>query len=450
MQILSNILAFLFAVGVIVFVHEAGHHLVAKAFGVRVVTFSLGFGQRLWGFRRGGTDYRISLIPLGGYVHFGGQDPSETTGEPGDFLSKPRWQRILILAAGPIMNVLLAVILVAVVFMVGTRLGNQTDLPPVVGGVAEGSPAQAAGLAAGDRIVRIDGAAVSNWQQVSMALLTSPEQPVEVVYEHDGVERRTVVTPLALPKYELGEAGVFPAVPARVARVVAGSPAARAGLRFGDALLRVGDQPIGERDEFARYVEPRAGKPVEITIERNGSKRVVTVVPEADEEGKGRVGIFIDRFHYQRFPPLEALAASVRYNAETTAQIFQFLGKIFERRISAQSALGGPIEIAAFSGAAARSRFRDLLFFMALISLNLFILNLLPIPVLDGGQIAILAVESTLRRDLSVRMKERMTQVGLVIIVMIMAMALAFDLAKNLPWRSPETPVGERAPSPNE
>jgi regulator of sigma E protease len=442
-QIVSNTLAFLVTVGVVVFVHELGHHLVAKAFGVRVLTFSLGFGRRLWGFRRRGTDYRVSLIPLGGYVHFGGQDPAEATGEPGDYLSKPRWQRVLILVAGPAMNVVLAIALVAIVFMLGTRLGSQTDLPAVVGGVAENFPAAAAGLAAGDRLVSIDGQPVANWQEVSMAFLTSPERPVEVVFRRGDDERTTTVTPIALPKYELGEAGVYPAVPARVARVVPKSAAARAGLRFGDAIVRVGEEPVGDRDDFARYVEPRAGEAVVVTIERNGRERELSIVPEADEEGKGRVGVYIDRFHFQRFGPVEALAASVRHNVETTVQIFEFVGKIFERRISAQSALGGPIEIAAFSGAAARSRFRDLLFFMALISLNLCLLNMLPIPILDGGQISILLVESTLRRDLSVQMKERMTQVGLVLIVMIMAMALYFDAVKNLPVRSPEAPVEE-------
>lgn len=432
MQILSNILAFLFVVGVIIFVHELGHLLVAKAFGVRVLTFSLGFGRRIWGFKRAGTDYRVSVVPLGGYVSFAGQDPAEAQGQPGDYLSKPRWQRVLILLAGPLMNVVLAVALVAIVFMLGTDMVNQKDLSTEIGAVPDGSPAFTAGLRAGDRILSLDREEVTDWQQVSMMMLTSPERPVEVTYERQGQVFDTIVTPAKIPKYELGDAGLWPAGAPGVAGVVEDSPAAGAGFAYGDILRSVDGRPISTIEEFIGAVRPLAGQEAEIVVERAGEAIALRVVPQ-DVEGRGQIGIYPGLFHFQRHPPVEALVRAVRYNIDTTVQIFTFVGKIFERRISAASAVGGPIEIAVFSGAAARSGFKDLLLLMALISLNLFLLNMLPIPILDGGQIGILLIEGTLRRDLSLQLKERMIQVGLVVIVMLMAMALYFDLVKNLP-----------------
>jgi regulator of sigma E protease len=217
-----------------------------------------------------------------------------------------------------------------------------------------------------------------------------------------------------------------------VSRVLRGRPAADAGFRYGDALLAVDGRPIASASEFSDYVAPRANQSIEVQVDRNGDLRHLRVVP-AEVDGEGLIGIEIRSFHYQRYGPIRALGAAWSYNVDTTRQIFSFLGKIFERRIAAHSALGGPIEIAAISGAAARSGYRDLANLMAIISLNLFILNLLPVPILDGGQILVLLIESTLRRDFSLPVKERMTQVGLVMIVMLMVMALYFDLMKNLP-----------------
>ncbi len=441
MQVLSNILAFLFAAGVVIFVHEAGHYLVAKACGVKVLTFSLGFGSRIWGFRRGDTDYRLSVVPLGGYVAFAGQDPAQPSDDPGAFVNHPRWQRILILFAGPLMNVVLAILVVAGVYVAGTEIPDQRDVPTEIGWIGDGSPAQQAGLAVGDRIVALDGQAAADWQQVAMTLLTSPERAVTVRYLRGGEERETVLTPRRMPKYEFGDHGMWPAAPPRIAWVERGSPALRAGFRYGDALRAVDGLPIAAIDEFSAYVSARAGQTVRVEIERDSKPVTIAVVPR-DVEGRGLIGVALREFHYKRLGPAAALAASARYNLDTARDIFGFVGKIFQRRISARSALGGPIEIAAISGAAARSGFRELLLFTALISLNLCILNLAPVPVLDGGQIGLLAVECVLRRDLSLGLKERMTQVGLVLIVLLMAFALYSDLVKNLPG------LGAKPPSP--
>jgi regulator of sigma E protease len=428
---LSNVLAFLFAVGIIIFVHELGHYLVGRFFGVRVLVFSLGFGNRIWGFKRGDTDFRVAMIPLGGYVLFDGQDPTLEPQE-GDFLSKPRWQRILIYLAGPLMNVALAVVLVAGVFMNGTEMGNRRDLTTEIGFVAPDSAAATAGLAAGDVILSIDGEVMPDWEEVSMTFLTSPDRELEVDFERGGERRRTTLRPEVIPKYELGEAGVWPTAMLRVARVVEGGPAERAGFRYADGLLSVDGRPVTSGEEFSQELAGRQGQSVEVEVDRHGQSKTLIVSPELIE-GEARIGIHIAQFQFQRFPPLEAVKQSVRYNYDSVRQIVDFVGKVFERRISAESAVGGPLEIARVSGAAARLGFDKLLMLMALISMNLFMINMLPIPILDGGQILVLAVESTLRRDLSLAMKEWLIRVGLAVIVTMMLMVIFFDVKKLLP-----------------
>lgn len=433
MQLLSNALAFVFALGVIVFVHELGHYVVAKAFGVRILTFSLGFGRKLWGFRRGDTEYRVSWIPLGGYVNFAGHDPGERSHDPREYLNRPRWQRVLILLAGPFANVLLAVVLVAAVFMTGFAARDADEVPAVVGMVEEGSPGAAAGLEAGDRVLTVEGRQVGNWQDLMFAILTSPEKPLRMEYERlespgePGTVASTVLRPTRIPRERVGEAGVHPLV--MIGEVVPGSAAEEAGIQVGDAVLAIEGHGIRSFAGLRDQVVNRPGEPLELEILRGRERIQLTVVPRPDRQG-AMIGVGQP---FRRYSFGEAVVESVRFNADLTVQILFLVEKIFERRISLRASLGGPIEIAAVSGAAARRGFRDLLLFMSFISINLFIFNLFPIPILDGGQIMVLLVEGTLRRDLSVRIKERITQVGLVMIVMLMAMALYFDLSKNLP-----------------
>jgi regulator of sigma E protease len=433
-QLLSNALAFLFALGVIVFVHELGHYLVAKSFGVRILTFSLGFGRKLWGFQRGETEYRVSWVPLGGYVNFAGQDPGERSDDPREYLNRPRWQRVLILLAGPFANVVLAIVLVAIVFMTGFAARDSSDLPPVVGMVDPGSPAERAGLEAGDRVVTVEGEEVDSWQDLMFAILTSPEKPLRLEYERlsgapgsPAPRLATMLRPERVPRDEVGEAGVHPLVV--IGEVLPGSAAEAAGIRVGDAVLTIDGKGIESFFELREQVIHRPNEPLGVVVLRAGEKISLVVVPRPDRQGALiGVGQPVRRYSFG-----EAVVESVRFNTDLTVQILFLVEKIFERRISLRASLGGPIEIAAVSGAAARRGFRDLLLFMSFISINLFIFNLFPIPILDGGQILVLLVEGTLRRDLSTRLKERITQVGLVMIVMLMAMALYFDLSKNLP-----------------
>ncbi len=435
-DLLTNTLALIFALGVIIFIHELGHLLVAKLFDTRVKTFSLGFGKRLWGFERGETDYRVSLIPLGGYVALGGEMPEDATGDPREFMSKPRWQRILVYLAGPAMNAVLSVAIITGLFMVGISVADFSEVDAVVGRVAEGSSAEAAGLEAADRIVAVDGQAVEDWDDLKNELMTSAEEPVELTVERDDRTFQATVTPGTIPRYEIGDtAGIAPRILPQVHQVLPDAPAAEAGFEAGDLIVSVDGRAVAGTQEFIDYVQQRPGEEVRVDVLRDEASYTLPVTP-ADVDGRGQVGLQLGHASLTKQYGLslsKAFVASVRHNVYLVEQIGVLVGKLVTGELAAKSALGGPIEIAAQSGAAARLGFGYLLYFTAFISLNIGLLNLLPIPVLDGGQIVILVIESTIRRDLSLRLKELITQVGFVLIMLLMLAVIWFDLAKNLP-----------------
>ncbi|HXO20825.1 MAG TPA: RIP metalloprotease RseP [Thermoanaerobaculia bacterium] len=430
-DILTNVLAFAFALGVIIFVHESGHLMMAKAFGVRVLTFSLGFGKSLWGFRRGETEYRVSALPLGGYVRLGGENAEEATGDPREFVSKPRWQRVLVYLAGPLMNVVLAIVLFAGLFMVGIAVPNLPGIPSVVGAVEPGSSAAKAGLQRGDRIVAAKGEPVTSWKDLGFALLTSPGQPVALVVERGATRFNATVTPVRDPKYAVGDsAGIYPSIRPQVTEILPNSPAAAAGFRTGDEIRAVDGRPIADSQDFVAYVDKRAGQRIDIQVVRDAVLLTVPVTPR-NQDGHGRIGVGIGFF--QRYGPRRALIESLKYNVQIVQETFRMIGKVFTREISARAAFAGPVEIAAQSGAAARTGFKFLLHLMGFISISIAILNLMPIPILDGGQIFILLIEVLIRRDLSLRLKEVVSQVGFVLILLLMFVVIWFDVSKHLP-----------------
>jgi regulator of sigma E protease len=363
----------------------------------------VGFGKRLWGIRRGETDYRVSAVPLGGYVRLGGESPEDADPtDPREFLNKPRWQRVLVYLAGPAANIVLAVLVFAVLFMVGIEVMSFPDLPPVIGGVEAHSSAAQAGLQRGDRILTLKGKPIGSWQDVLLTVMGSPEQPVAVTFQRGKQVLHATVTPKLVPRYEVGDlAGMLPMIRPHVIKLEPGEPAEAAGFRPGDEIRAVDGRPL-----------------------------ILSVVPRNDN-GKGRVGVYIGFF--QRFGPSRAFIEGARYSVQTVEQIFEILGKIFTRELSAKSALSGPIEIAKQSGEAARIGFKYLLQLMGFISISIAVMNLMPIPILDGGQIFILMVEGVIRRDLSLRLKEVISQVGFVMILLLMFVVIYFDVMKNLP-----------------
>ncbi|MEM6793267.1 MAG: site-2 protease family protein [Acidobacteriota bacterium] len=426
-----NIPAFLIALGVIVFVHELGHHVVAKFFGVRVLTFSLGFGKRIWGFEHGGTDYRISAVPLGGYVRMSGEMPEDRSADPGDFLNKPRWQRILVYLAGPAMNVILSVGLIAGVFTQGIEVQALQGVPPIIGSVGEGSAAERAGLLPGDLVKTVNRQEVATWSDLEFYVSISPEKPLSLEIERNGQILTKELVPDKLTRNEIGDAGFFPQLQLRISEVIIDQPAHRGGVLPGDVPVRLDGEPISsDREAFIRHVEERVGQPVQIDVRRGDETVSLTVVP-ADVDGKGRIGVYLG--FYRPLPIGEAIVESARFNVEIVEKTFIVLGKLFTREVKAKSALSGPIEIGSIAGRALKQGFKELIFIMGFLSISIGVMNLLPIPILDGGHIVILLTESLIRRDLSMAVKERFSQVGLLLLTLLMAMVIFFDLSKNLP-----------------
>lgn len=427
----TGILAFLFVLGVVVFVHELGHFLVARWHGVRVLTFSLGFGPKLVRTRRGDTEYCISAIPLGGYVKMAGEsldDPG--SGRPDEYLSKTRWQRFQILLAGASMNFLLAIVVMSGVLWQGAAIPLYEDQPPVVGEVAPDSPAAGAGITRGDRIVSIDGKAVPTWDDLHMAVLPRADESLRVALVRDGVERTVTVTPRASGEFKAGDLGVGPEMNPQFGRVDPGSPAARAGLQDGDVVLGVNGKKLRLND-LVGFINKHANKQITLSVKRGSEVLNINVTPEL-KNGVGLIGVTnLTAMEVRYIEPgfLQAIGMSVQQNLEWGTLIFRLLGGFFTRETSLDQ-LAGPIGIAQFSGTAAQAGALSLFTFLAMISLNLGVINLLPIPVLDGGNIFIMALEGLARRDFSVAVKERVMLAGVLVILALMVTVFYNDLIR--------------------
>ena len=433
----TTLLAFIFVLGVMIFVHELGHYAVAKYLGIRVDVFSLGFGPRLVGFRRGDTDYRVSLLPLGGYVKMAGENYDESfTGSGDEFLARPKRHRFAVAVAGPLMNIVLAVLLLAATYTLGVRVPTYRSGPAEVGAVAGGSPAEAAGIQVRDTIVAIDGDEVSTWQDAEIAIATSPGQSLRLTLDRGGnrIDKRVLVT-AASERGEVGTIGVEPWVPFIITGTIEGSPAQAAGLKPGDEILEVRGEngSVDEPSAISPFVSEREGEPLQFKLRRGEEFLEATIRPEQID---GRVLIGVERgppFHVEKYGIVESLALSIRRNGELVLLIGHIMGKIVTGRASLRS-MSGPIDIARYSGVAASSGLVPLMGFMALVSLNLGILNLFPIPVLDGGLIAMLAIEGLIGRDLSLKVKERIFQAGFIFLILLMGVILFNDVSKNLPF----------------
>lgn len=442
---IQTLAAFAFVLGVLIFIHELGHYLMAKRIGVRVLKFSLGFGPRLVGFHRGDTEYCISVIPLGGYVKMAGENPDDPrSGAEDEFLSKSKWQRFQVLAMGPAMNILLAIIVMAIVLMRGAEVPAYEDQPPVVGGVLTDSPAAQAGLQLGDRIVSASGRETPTWKQFFIIVGTRPNRAVPITFLRQGREMTASVTPRPQTRFEIGDVGVLPNVHPQVPSVVPNQPADRAGVKAGDSVLAVDHQPVVFSQQLKEAIEKKAGVPIVLSVLRNGQRLEITVTPMPERTGNqvvGRIGIGIkDEVRLIEPGPIEAIGMSLQRNWEFAGLIFQTVWGLLTREASPRQ-LMGPLAIMQLSGESAQAGLIPLLTLMASISLNLGILNLLPIPVLDGGHIFIMAIEGLARRDFSTRMKEKMFLAGFVLLMMLMVTVIYNDLMRIswignlLPWR---------------
>ena len=428
---MTTIFAFIFVLGILIFVHELGHFVMARRIGVRVLTFSLGFGPKILSFRRGDTEYAISAIPLGGYVKMAGENPDDPrTGASDEFLSKTKWQRFQVLIMGPVMNLALALIVMALVLYQGADLPAFEQQPVVVGSVLADSPAAKAGLQPGDRVISVDGVPVSTWQQFSVEVLPKGGRRMKLTIERDGKRIDQELVASALGKYELGDIGVAPAVRPQISATNAGEPAHEAGLRAGDIILGVaGEKPIGQ-PRIIEVIRANEGKPIAFEILRDGQTQTITVIPRKFGD-VARIGATISAYEFRTVKPslLGAFKLSAERNWEWSTMIVRTLVGLFTRETPVKQ-LMGPVAIAGLSGEAAEAGWLQLFSLMAMISLNLGLLNLMPVPVLDGGHIAILALEGLSRRDFSMKLKEKMLLAGFVLLLMLMVTVIYNDLAR--------------------
>ena len=449
--------ATLVVLGVMVLVHEFGHFITAKFFGVRVEVFSVGFGKRLIGFKRGDTDYRISLVPLGGYVKMSGETAgdgvplvSETAAEllptdehdPGDFTAHPRWQRILIGLSGPFANFVLAFVLMTGLYMMHNEVPTFYSQAAVVDSVTANSAAAKAGIQSGDKIVQFDTDKNPTWEQVDIRAALDANSTIPVTVERDGQAVQTslsIQNPGNSDDFDSTSLGLLPRVqnhPLQVDVIEPGMPAEKAGLKAKDIIAAVDGHTFTYVASFVAYLQQTAGRPVDLTVLRGGQTLQITVKPVLADNGKGhdsyQIGFAASRPPYtvEQLALPEAARRSAIFNLHNSGYIIEVLRKLFTHRSEVQN-LSGPIGIARETGEAiSMPGWQPIIGLMALISLNLGIFNLLPIPILDGGMILLLLVEGVLRRDLNQEFKERIYQVAFVVLILFAAFVMFNDITR--------------------
>ena len=430
--------------GIMILVHEFGHYAAAKWFGVRVDVFSIGFGKRLTGFRHGGTDYRISALPLGGYVKMAGESPLESrSGAADEFMSHPRWQRFVIAIAGPAMNIILAVVLLTGVFMVHYEHPVYLDQPAVVGWVLENSPAAKSGIEQGDRIVRIEGQQNPTWEDVLLKVAIASKGPMDIAIQRGNEILEKQVQPETEGSDPYATVGWLPDQPITVTELEPNMPAAQAGLKLGDEIVAVNGTPMRSLLSVIHYLRQNGSKPVDVAAVRNGQQlgfRITPVQTEEDGQKNYRLGFQSRPVQIDKLPFAQALNRSIDENKRYSLLIVDLVRKLAQHKASIKQ-MEGPIGIARASGDAARQPgWTPLLSLMAMISLNLGIFNLLPIPILDGGIILLLIIESALRREISMKIKERIYQTAFVFLILFAVVVIYNDLMKALPGLAQRLP----------
>lgn len=451
----QGILAFIFILGAAVVLHEFGHFIVAKLLKIRVETFSVGFGPRLFGKKWGQTDYRVSAIPLGGYVKLGGDEsnaPLEGAGaedipECERFNLRPRWQRILVALAGPVMNVLTAL---AIPLAGALMFGIPATPAPVVDALSRGGAAEMAGMQVGDRIVSFNGNEYPKWETIRGDALLSPGQQLPLVVERNGQRVALTITPTA--HVEDGETAGFldfvpdyGDVPVVVREVEPNTPAAEAGLQPRDRITGIGGHPVGSAEQVTQFIKDHKGQPITLTVDRNGERKDITATPRRLSDGRERLGFRPDEeVPLQRVGLIAGTAYAVNTNMEILRLTGKALGQVFTGQRSARNTLSGPIGI--YNAAATsveRLGWAGVFGMLGFLSLNLGIFNLLPIPVLDGGAIFLLVIEgllATVGLTISVTVRDRIQQVGFVMVLLLMVFVISNDVVK-LFSSGPEKPA---------
>jgi regulator of sigma E protease len=447
-DVLVMILRFIVVIGVLILVHEFGHFAVARLTGVGVERFSIGFGPVLLRWRGKETEYCLSLIPMGGYVKMMGEESPMEGGEtlPYDpkkaFALKPLWARFLIVFAGPGMNFILAVVIFTIVFATFGR----PVWPAAVGRVVDGSPA-AAGIKTGDVILAVNGRPVTYWEDLERALADSGGRPITLRIKRGSSDETVAVTPrrkattdpIFGERREAWDIGAGPQLIPQISSVLADSPAQRAALQPGDVVVAVGGQPVFTPEDLVEAIRTRPGQPLPITIERDGQRLSLTVTPRAVTEksptgqeitvGKIDAGIATKSVRFEPYGPVAAVEHGVTRTWDVTVLTLKGLWKLVSRQIDSSN-IGGPIQIATEAGRQAKEGLGPLAIFTAFISVNLAVLNLLPVPMLDGGHLLFFLIEAILGRPLSLKKREAAQQLGFVLLMLLMVYAFYNDLMR--------------------
>ena len=444
---MSTVLSFVIVIGILILVHELGHFFVARWTGVGVERFSIGFGPVLLRWRGKETEYALSAIPMGGYVKMMGEENPLESGTPlpfdpkKAFALKPLWARFLIVFAGPGMNfVLAAVIFAAVLATVGRPVW-----PAAVGKVAEGSPAVAAGLRTGDVITAVNDKPVAYWEDLERAVAESNGRPLALRVRRGDAEqtitltprRKAVADPIFKEQREVWDIGAGPQLIPQISSVAPDSPAARGGLQPGDVVVAVAGQPVFTPEDLVEAIRTRPGQPFDIAVERDGKRLALRVTPEPAKEksptgeeqvvGKIQAGIATKAVRFEPYNPIQAIGYGTARTWDMTVLTVKGLWKLVSRQIDSSN-IGGPIQIATEAGRQAKEGMGSLALFTAIISVNLAVLNLLPVPMLDGGHLFFFVIEAVLGRPLSLRKREAAQQLGFVLLMLLMVYALWNDL----------------------
>jgi regulator of sigma E protease len=466
MMVLIGVLGFIFVLGAAVVLHEFGHFLVAKLFKIRVETFSVGFGPRLFGWKAGDTDYRVSAIPLGGYVKLGGDEsnaPLEGEGAkdiPPEqmFNLRPRWQRILVALAGPVMNILTAL---AIPFAAALMYGVPATPSPVVSYVFRGGAAETAGLQPGDRITSFNGTENPRWDLIRGDALLSPGHDLPVTIDRNGQSLKLTIKPT--PRTEDGEtAGTldfipdYGGLPVIIRDVTPSSPAGEAGLQPGDRIVAINGEKVRSAEQVTQFIRDHRGQPINLAIERNGQTVSVATQSRRLADGRDRLGIETgEEIPFENAGLGMAAGYAVRTNVEILRLTGKALGQLFTGQRSVRNTLSGPVGIyKAASTSVQRFGWGGLFQTLAFLSLNLGIFNLLPIPVLDGGAIFLLLIEGMLALvglSISTSVRERIQQVGFVMVILLMVFVITNDVLKTFTRSSSDEkppPAASPATSP--
>ena len=421
-----TLIYFLIVIGILVFVHEFGHFIMAKRAGVRVEKFSLGMGPKLFGYKKGDTEYVISALPLGGYVKMAGENPDEEpTGSPDEFQSKTVWQRAKIAFTGPLTNIVLAFIVMPFVFMVGTyTLG-----PAKVGYVEKGSPAEHQGFMVGDIIEKINKRNIADWEKAEMLIAVNPDTDLAVVIDRNGEKKTLALRPRLDPEQKIGTSGLYPDFPAEVGRLRPGYPAEKSDLKVNDKIIAVDGKPVYYWNQFSSAVKKSNGKKLTLTVER-GEKHLPISVTPVEDNGKYVIGIEpVIRMIFKKYGFVESLGLGFDKTIEFIDLTFITLKKLMTFNLSIKT-LGGPVLIAQMSGKAAAAGLSAFLSFLAMISISLGIINLVPIPILDGGLILFLIIEAIRKKPLTRKTMEVAQSIGAAVLITLIAVVSYNDVVR--------------------